>query len=117
MQDEYIVINKTLLEKKIKELEKIKKDLFLERKRIFKEEKNNPYFNTLTKLNFQSYHTFFRELKIYEKILFQSTPLTPIVEDSFDAGSIAHANSQDSNHPTTFHEDKENYISQLKLDI
>lgn len=62
MKEEYIVINKTNLLKRIEELEKVKPD----------DEKQDFYIKS----------------KIYtlEQVLIDSIPLIPIIEESFDAG-------------------------------
>lgn len=92
MNNEYIIINKTQLLKRIEELSFIGKSQGL------------------------TEHQF-AEKSIIENIVSQSTPLIPEIEKAFDEGSSAHSNSQDWNHPTTFDQDKQDYISNLKIDI
>lgn len=89
MENNYIIINKTTLEKELNIIEKIEDGDFVRR----------VVWKTL--------------IKIIEK----SIPLIPEIEKAFDEGSVAHSNSQNSNHPLTFLEDKKIYIKQLKLDI
>jgi hypothetical protein len=81
MTKEYVIIDKTLLEKRIKELEKEKKIMWwIERDTII-------------------------------EILYQSTPLIPEIEKAFNAGS------ERGEHGYGNANNKQNYISNLKLDI
>lgn len=93
--NEYIIVNKTTIEKRIQELKKPIAHY------------DGIYVSDVQKAEFEA----------LEEILSQSTPLIPEIEKAFDEGSSAHCNSQDWNHPTTFDQDKQNYISNLKLDI
>ena len=79
MKDEYIIINKTRIEKRIEELEKIGSEQAWGAKIAFKE------------------------------ILSQSTPLQPELEKAFDAGVLTLGHFVE--------EEKQDYFSNLKLDI
>lgn len=81
MKDKYIIIDKTVIQKRIEELEKIGSEQAWGAKIAFKE------------------------------ILFQSTPLIPEIERAFDAGS------ERGEHGYGNANDKQDYISNLKLDI
>jgi hypothetical protein len=81
MTKEYVIIDKTLLEKRIEELEKEKKIMWwIERDTII-------------------------------EILYQSTPLIPEIEKAFNAGS------ERGEHGYGNANNKQDYISNLKLDI
>jgi hypothetical protein len=87
MNNEYIIVNKTLLEKRIEELEV-----------LYKNSEKPSIQGTI-------YNQLSLELK---KILSQSTPLIPEIEKAFDAG--VHEDYLDTI-------GKEDYFSNLKLDI
>lgn len=94
MNNEYVIINKSVLEKRIEELENELKD------------EPNPFLNT-------SYQT---ELDTLKEVLSQSTPLIPEIEKAFDEGF----NSEEEvykGYPTGKIIGKEDYISNLKLDV
>ena len=86
-KEEYIIINKSVLEKRIEELEDIEKNSTL---------KSAARIDTI------------RELK---QIISQSTPLIPEIEKAFDEGYEIGMKSYGKN------ENKNHYISNLKLDI
>lgn len=88
MSNEYIIINKTAIQKRIEELE-----------RLYKGCEKPSIQGTL-------YYQLNIELK---KILSQSTPLIPEIEKAFDLGF--------STPESCYKEDKQDYISNLKLDI
>ena len=97
MKDEYIIINKTAIQKRIEELEQIEQELI----------KNGHKFAVTRG-------------KIDELIslLSQSTPLIPEIEKAFDAGS--NWGEDCANSKIGVGEDylnKQDYISNLKLDI
>ena len=87
MKDEYIIINKTEILKRIEELEKIG---------LAREHHAERYI-------------------VYNEILSQSTPLIPEIEKSFDAGRKLSNKSQ--LYTPDFYWTKQDYISNLKLDI
>lgn len=89
MNNEYIIVNKTLLEKRIKELESLgKKD----------------------KEGYNLYQIVIVELK---KLLSESTPLIPEIENAYDKGSHNHH----SQYTEEYDNLKQKDISKLKLDI
>lgn len=105
MKDEYIIINKTAIQKRIEELE-----------RLYKGCEKPSIQGTL-------YYQLNIELK---KILSQSTPLIPEIEEAFNTGfykgyNVGQADAQ--SHPLALtianyiHKDRQDYISNLKLDI
>lgn len=100
MQNEYIIINKTKLNKKIEELEiklKEEKDSFLPLQRIIGEDSG--------------------KIRALKETLAESTPLTPIVEDAFDAG-VDYERSPFKNISHSIQcISKKDYIKNLKLEI
>lgn len=99
MSKEYIIISKTDIEKRIEELRDVEKELI---------NLNMPHSVTAGKID---------ELI---SILFKSTPLIPEIEKAFDIGSLK--TEQCYNKTNGFisgviHTDKQDYISNLKLDI
>ena len=92
MKDEYIIIKKTAIQKRIEELEKAQKE--------------NPLTEAIWAFAKQ-------ELK---QILSQSTPLIPEIEKAFDEGFNSEEEIYKGN-PTGKIIGKEDYISNLKLDI
>ena len=103
MNNEYIIVDKTVLENRIQELEK---DL---------EDEPNPFLNT----SYQS------ELDVLKKILSQSTPLIPVIEQAVEFGKDIRREKSfiNNNYGSPFvdyedsTEETNNYISNLKLDI
>ena len=89
MNNEYIIVNKTAIQKRIEKLEKI------DEKEIWE-------------------HMEFDTLK---QILSQSTPLLPEIEKAFDAGSKSGSQNWDSWTAPNIELDKQHYVSNLKLDI
>ena len=93
--NEYIIVNKTALEKRIQELEK---------EETFYEEDSIRNFAKI------------QELK---QILSQSTPLIPEIEKAFDAGHCLSGRSNFRKETKEYKSyiDKQDYISNLKLDV
>ena len=89
MNNEYIIVNKTAIQKRIEELENDLKD------------EPNPFINT-------SYQA---ELDVLNKVLFKSTPLIPEIEKAINYGI------RKSFGPKKHTEIRKDYISNLKLDI
>lgn len=96
MKNEYIIINKTLIQKKIEELEE---------KIAFYNKVGALHLNP-NKVKAET------EISLLKQILSQSTPLIPVVGNAWDA-SLAF------NHPAGFDSgiNKQDYIANLKLDI
>ena len=97
---EYIIINKTAIQKRIEELENLLED------------EPNPFINT----------DYNAELSALKQILSQSTPLIPEIEKAFDAGQFEEYKEISfdggENYETVrIIKEKEEYISNLKLDI
>jgi len=92
MKDEYIIINKSQIEKRISKLLK--------------------YVGN-RKPNADEY----AKMQVYKQILSQSTPLIPEIEKAFDAGSKSGSQNWDSWTAPNIKLDKQHYISNLKLDI
>ena len=95
MKDEYIIINKLVLEKRIKELEK---------------QANEYAFNANRT---DDYYRYISMIKVLKEILSQSTPLIPEIEKAFEAGrklSVDGFEEEDE-------KDYRKFISQLKLPI
>lgn len=101
MKDEYIIINKTAIENRIAELES----------KIVP----NPNFDS----EIDSYNLLFMtKQNELNKILSQSIPLIPEIEKAFDAGDrYRYWENNDSRNIPSHIIDKEDYISNLKLDI
>jgi hypothetical protein len=89
---EYIIINKTVIQQRIEELEN-------ERKKL------NRFIDTTT------YTTLDNLIKQLQNILSQSTPLIPEIEKAFVAG-FNFEKGWKGDYPN-----KKDYISNLKLDI
>lgn len=97
-KQEYIIINKTAIQKRIEELEVLIQELY----KIHKEHRDSFW-----KSQMQGY---LDEKLILKRIISQSTPLNPEIEkayyEGFDYG--------EGNHKSL---SKQDYISSLKLDI
>lgn len=94
--NEYVIINKTAIQKKIEELEE--------------EYKSEPVYQLNTYGD-----KLIHEIMILNEILSQSTPLIPEIEKAFDAGNAYCLGNHELFEQT--HSNKEYYISNLKLDI
>ena len=90
MKDEYVIINKKAIQKRIEEIEELLKK---------------------QQVDF-SYQV---ELDVLKEILSQSTPLFPEIEKAFDAGNAYCVGSHQIFEQT--HSNKENYISNLKIEL
>jgi hypothetical protein len=88
MQNEYVIINKTAIQKRIEELEK-----------------------ELKYLNGTDAYVNLGEIYTLKQILSQSTPLIPEIDKAYEAGKLDHELSLSFDYP------KSRYISNLKLDI
>lgn len=91
---EYIIINKTAIQKRIEDLKKIENELVT---------LNMPHSTTRGKIDELLY------------LLSQSTPLIPEIEKAFDVARQENLDYGDS--PASFSVKKQDYISNLKLDI
>lgn len=98
MNNEYIIINRTAIQKRIEELEKECKDL------------NTQWHDRKAKS---------LEIIALKQILSQSIPLIPEVKKAFDAGQdlSGRANFKKGTKEYNSYIDKQDYISNLKLDI
>ena len=96
--NEYIIINKTAIQKRIEELEDSRK---------YSSSDNNDYYQ--------------EQIKSLKEIISQSTPLIPEIEKAFDAGKSVGIISYQPRWATLdkelYNERKQDYISNLKLDI
>lgn len=106
MEDEFIIINKTAIQQKIEELEK---------EYILLSNKSDRSLSDI-----EEEREIVSEQRALAKILSQSTPLIPEIEKTFDIGSLK--TEQCYNKTNGFvsgiiHTDKQDYISNLKLDI
>jgi hypothetical protein len=100
MNQEYIIINKTTLEKKIEELNVDWKE---------RNDAGDAQWCTLECTLIAG------QLIALERILYQSTSLIPQIEEAFDAGQKLSDRSQ--LYVPDFYWTKEEYISNFKLDI
>jgi len=99
MKDEYIIINKTLIQKRIEELEDQLKTL------------GDTYEEEIHTHGFIS-----GEINQLKKILSQSTPLIPEIEKAFDAGFKTKQQGILMK-KIEYTQQRQDYISNLKLDI
>ena len=100
MKNEYIIVNKTAIQKRIEELESKRGS----------DECSDP----------RDYSYLCGKIHQLEQVLLFSTPLIPEIEKAFDIGSLK--TEQCYNKTNGFvsgiiHTDKQDYISNLKLDI
>lgn len=104
MKDEYIIINKTAIQKRIEELKQSIPKCILPEQQHLKD-------------------LLEQEVEIKVQILSQSIPLTPEIEKAFDAGRTV--KNYKGEWKETFsdvmtsakYEESKNYISNLKLDV
>lgn len=101
MKDEYIIINRTAIQKRIEELE-------------------NEYFLLSDKSDrslsdIEEEREIVGEQKALVRILSQSNPLIPVLEDAFNKGGAYTLGSYKDF--TQTHSNKQEYVSNLKLDI
>jgi hypothetical protein len=101
MKDEYIIINKTAIQKRIEECEEVILELFDRNLTDWEEAKNK----VLLKKNKT-------ELNLLREILFQSTPLIPEIDKAYEAGILDKKKLS-----LTFDNPKGRYLNSLKLDI
>lgn len=94
MKDEYVIINKTSILKRIKELEK----------------------RSQLGLTDEEWNDERGQEKALKQILSQSIPLIPEIEKAFDAGKD-YSDDINSLKPKLDYPDKQEYISNLKLNI
>lgn len=94
MNNEYVIINRTKIEKRIKELEQI---------------------SPLDRLCFEG------EIEVEEKtlkqILSESTPLIPVIEKAIEYGILEGSGAELHEITDEVTEHQQDYISNLKLDI
>ena len=95
MKDEYIIINRTAILKRIEEMEKQKDEYSFNPNRT------------------EDYYRYISMIKVLKEILSQSTPLIPEIEEAFEAGE----NNMDNDGCHIDINGKQDYISNLKLDI
>lgn len=93
MNQEYIIINKTAIEKKIAELKK---------------QRDEYAFNPNRTDDYYRYNSM---IKVLKEILSQSTPFIPEIEKAYNAGKLHNELS------ITFDNPQGRYISNLKLNI
>jgi len=105
-KDEYVIINKSKLLRKIEEMEKQRDEYSFNPNRT------------------EDYYRYNSMIKVVKQILSQSTSLIPEIEKAFDAGQEFGTNmtlfyNTDKISRVEFEStfDKEEYISNLKLDI
>ena len=96
MQNEYVIINKTAIQKRIEELENLLNIISKANDSEFKRTAKELFTGQIAKL---------------EKVLSQSTPLIPEIEKAYEAGTLDHELSLSFDYP------KSRYISNLKIDI
>lgn len=106
MKDEHIIVNKTAILKKIEELEKQKKNLEVD--------------------DFDNFNLIHAEINGLKFCLGQSIPFISEIKKAFNTGfhkGYGVGQGDAKNHPLALtianhiHEERQNYISNLKLDI
>jgi len=111
MENEYVIINKTAIQKRIKEIEVQQKKLIKDLKKLYDAlgRNTNTYFSY--KENISRYFTALtNEKRLLQSILKQSTPLIPVIEGAFESG-------WDGKGEFWLDKKKQDYLSNLKLDI
>lgn len=107
MKDEYIIINKTAIQKRIEELEKQYGLLSNKSDRLLSD--------------IEEEREIVGEQRGLSQILSQSTPLIPEIEKAFDEGKgvgiISYQPQWHTLDKELYNERKQDYISNLKLDI
>jgi hypothetical protein len=98
MNNEYIIVNKTAIQKRIEELENLLN--------IISKANDNEFKRTAKEL-------FTGQIAELEKVSSQSTPLIPEIEKAFDKGRIKGVYAKVGFEFI----DRKDYISNLKLDI
>ena len=94
MKDEYVIINKTAIQKRIEECNKC-----------------------LTFVNKKHDAPYQKEIDVLQSILSQSTPLIPEIEKAHNTGRNYGCYLQGVSYDHNDNIDSEDYISNLKLDI
>ena len=122
MKDEYIIINKSVLEKRIEELFTEAKELLEEDGLEWQDEFLNykdfsPNFEGYSD-NSKYFYIIMGKIESLQDFLSQSTPLIPEIEKAFDAGSDYGEDCANSSMGVgEDYPNKQNYISNLKLDL
>lgn len=124
MKEEYVIINKSVLEKRIEELFTEAKELLEEDGLEWQDEFLNykdfsPNFEEYSD-NSKYFYIIMGKIESLQDFLSQSTPLIPEIEKVFDEGSESPRIA--GSYPTferlkEQQQDKQDYISNLKLDI
>ena len=101
MKDEYIIINRTAILKRIEEMEKQKDEYSFNPNRT------------------EDYYRYISMIKVLKEILSQSTPLIPEIEKGVNKGLSVCLNKKDWAYGISGNvkQDIKDYISNLKLDI
>lgn len=98
-KDEYVIINRTAIQKRIKQLKQLRE--------IEPDNYEQSYLNG--------------KIKVAEELLSQSTPLIPIVEkaynEAFDNGITTSFSDEYATMKQILKDDREDYIKQLTLKI
>lgn len=102
MKDEYVILNKTAIQKRIEEIEKINLKTSNEDERGFNQEVWNDLIHDSKLMS---------EYKTLQQLLSQSTPLIHEIEKSINYGIVKSFSSKKHS------EIRQEYISNLKLDI
>lgn len=93
--NEYVIIDKTVIQKKIEELK----------------QQRELAGKNLSKDTVYIHNQISTEIRIYEQLLSQSIPLIPEIEKAYEAGKL------DEELSLSFDNPKGRYISNLKFDI
>ena len=124
-ENQYIIISKTTLEKRIEELDKellYHTEWYKKAKERYHEERKSwsQADDGEMRVASDAASTTAQEMKILKQVLSQSVPLIPEIEKAFDAGIDFISDASDFPMGDAKKKDslsKEDYISNLKLDI
>ena len=119
MNNEYIIVNKTTIQKRIAELEKelAYHNEWYEKAREKYHQDRKSWGNAddgEMRVASDAAFTTAQEVKILKQILSQSTPLIPEIEKAFKAAKILY---KVNDYGIFGYENAEHYIEELKLDI
>lgn len=122
MNNEYIIVNKTTIQKRIEELEKelAYHNEWYEKAREKYHQDRKSWGNAddgEMRVASDAAFTTAQEVKILKQILSQSTPLIPEIEKAYNTGTNYGCYLQGGSYDHNDNIDIEDYISILKLDV
>jgi hypothetical protein len=117
--NEYIIVNKTAIQKRIDEIVVEQKNVIKKLKELYDNLKNtNKYFDLKDNIS-RHFTNLTNEKRLLEKLISQSTPLIPEIEKTFHEGTRVPYDKSKPLGTWWVNADQrfEEYISNLKLDI